>query len=65
MKVTGYKFKDHVNSGKSYGRNGIDTVHLLRVTEGIPNVWFKLCEKCKIEKYIKWHIGNDKILWTI
>ena len=45
LSTTSYKFKDHLNSGKEWGRDGIDEVHLLHISEESKRVFLTLC-KC-------------------
>ena len=42
LKVTGYKFKDHSNSGKQLGRDGVDEVHLIQILGGMQAFPFTL-----------------------
>ena len=49
MNVTGYKFKDHIYSGKSFGRNGIDSVHLLRINKSE----FIHTFRCKVRTFFR------------
>ena len=36
LAVTGYQFKNHTNYGKQAGRDGVDEVHLLQISQGSP-----------------------------
>ena len=32
LSVSGYQFKKHSNAGKQWGRDGVDEIHLLRIS---------------------------------
>ena len=35
MSATEYQFRDHTNPEKQAGRDGVEEIHLLQITEGI------------------------------